>query len=117
MSKIVHLPRTTAQANRLRKIAKRTRPIPITITVLPDRDSFREQRAWRIMFGLYQDCTAVCQSGGFNKQPGLPFDGKISPGLLSAFLREAMPMVEANRVEVRVDGERLRRRLLDVMTA
>ena len=77
----------------------------------------REQRAWRFMFGLYQDCACVRWSRGFTKRPGIPFDGEMRSSRLPLFLREAMPLVADGRVEVWIEGEQLRRRLLDVMTA
>ncbi len=113
----LQLPRTAAQADRLKKLARQQDLIDVEINVLPDRDNFREQRTWRILFGLYQDCACIPWSKGFRKRPGVPFVGKMRPSRLSLFLREAMPLVAAHRAEVRVEGDRLRRRLLDVMTA
>lgn len=112
----LQLPRTAAQADRLKKLVRQEGPIDVEINVLPDRDRFREQRAWRLLFGLYQDCACIRWSKGFRKRPGVPFVGKMRPSRLPLFLREAMPLVADRRAEVRVEGDRLRRRLLDVMT-
>ena len=113
----LQLPKTAAQADRLRKLARREEPIDVEITLLPDSNRFREQRAWRVLFGLYQDCASVQWSKGFKKTPGVTFCGKMRPSRLPLFLREAMAFVADERAEVRVEGERLRRRLLDVMAA
>lgn len=111
------LPKTTAQAARLKKLARRDEPIDIEITLLRDSDRFREQRAWRILFGLYQDCACIAWSKGFKKTPGVAFSGKMRPSRLPLFLREALAFVADERAEIRVEGERLRRRLLEVMAA
>ena len=111
------LPKTTAQAARLKRLARRDEPIEVEITLLPDSDRFREQRAWRILFGLYQDCACIPWSNGFKKTPGVAFSGKMRPSRLPLFLREALEFVADERAEVRVEGERLRRRLLEVMPA
>lgn len=111
------LPKTTAQAAKLRKLAKRYEPVEVAITLLPNTDRFREQRTWRLLFGLYQDCACVRWSKGFTKTPGAAFSGKMRPSRLPLFLREAMPFVVDGRARVSVEGERLRRRLLDVMAA
>ena len=113
----LNLTKTTEQANRLKTIMRREDPIDIGITVVPDRDHFREQRAWRLLFGLYQDCACVRWSKGFKKTPGRAFVGQMRPSRLPRFLREAMPLVVDGRAELRVNGERLRRRLLDVIAA
>jgi len=113
----LQLPRTAAQADRLKKLARREKLIKIEITLLADHDPFREQRAWRILFGLYQDCACIPWSKGFKKKVGEPFVGKMRPTKLPMFLREALPLVADHRVEVRVEGDRLRRRLLEVMAA
>ena len=113
----LQFPRTAAQADRLKKLTKQADLIQVAITIVPDRDRFCEQRAWRFMFGLYQDCACVRWSRGFTKRPGIPFDGEMRSSRLPLFLREAMPLVADGRVEVWIEGERLRRRLLDVMTA
>jgi hypothetical protein len=111
------LPKTTAQAARLKKLARRDEPIELEITLLPDTDRFREQRAWRVLFGLYQDCACVRWSKGFKKTPGVAFSGRMRPSRLPLFLREGMPFVADGRAEIRVEGERLRPRLLEVMAA
>lgn len=49
------------------------------------------------------------------KTPDVPFVGKLRPSRLSLFVRETMPLIVAGRVEVRTNGDRLRRRLLDVI--
>jgi hypothetical protein len=113
----LRLPKTSAQADRLGKLARRQKLIDVSITVLPDQDRFRIQRTWRLLFGLYQDCACVRWSKGFKKSPGVPFVGKMRSSQLPLFLREAMPLVVNRRAEVRIEGDRLRRRLLDVMTA
>lgn len=113
----LQLPRTAAQADRLKKLARREKLIDVEITLLADRDRFRVQRAWRIVFGLYQDCASVPWSKGFKKKVGEPFVGKMRPSRLPMFLREALPLVADHRVEVRVEGDRLRRRLIEVMAA
>lgn len=113
----LQLPKTAAQADRLKRLARRVKSVDVEITILPDRERFREQRAWRILFGLYQDCACVPWSKGFKKTPGVPFVGKMRPARLALFLREAMPLVADHRAEVRVEGDRLRRRLMDVMVA
>lgn len=110
-------PKTAAQADRLRRLAQQLELMQVTITIVPDHDKFYEQRAWRIMFGLYQDCACVGWSKGFTKRPGIPFEGEMRASRLPLFLREAMPLVADGRVEVWIEGERLRRRLLDVMAA
>jgi hypothetical protein len=118
-SNVIHLqlPNTAAQARRLKQLARREDLIDVEIKVLPDRDKFREQRAWRILFGLYQDCACVRWSKGFKKTSGISFTGKMRPSMLPLFLREALPYVADRRAEVHVEGERLRRRLMEVMTA
>jgi hypothetical protein len=116
-SNVLRLPNTAAQADRLKRLARRDEPIKVQITLLRDPDRFREQRAWRILFGLYQDCACVRWSKGFKKTPGRAFSGKMRPSRLPLFLREAMAFVADGRAEICVEGERLRRRLLDVMAA
>jgi hypothetical protein len=111
------LPKTAAQAKRIKKLSRRDDPIEVDITVFPDRDKFREQRAWRILFGLYQDCAHVTWSKGFKKMPGVAFTGKMRPSKLPLFLNEAMPFVRSRRAELHVEGEKLRPRLLELMTA
>ena len=111
------LPRTTAQADRLAKLSGREELLDVSITVLSDDDRFREQRAWRTLFGLYQDCACVKWSKGFRKTPDVPFTGKMRPSRLPLFLREAMPLVSTGRAMVHINDERLRRRLLEVMAA
>jgi hypothetical protein len=113
----LELPKTAAQADRLKKLVRRASLIDVEITLLPDHDRFREQRAWRLLFGLYQDCACVPWSKGFKKRPGVPFVGKMRPSRLPLFLREAMPLVADRRAEVHIEGDRLSPRLLDVMTA
>jgi hypothetical protein len=111
------LPKTAAQAHRIKKLARRDDPIDVEIVVLPDRDNFLERRAWRILFGLYQDCACVRWSKGFKKMPGIGFTGKMRPSKLPLFLREAVPFVVERRAEIYVEGERIRRRILEVMNA
>ncbi len=111
------LPKTAAQALRMRMLARQDEPIKVTITVLPDENRFREQRAWRILFGLYQDCACVRWSKGFKKMPGKPFIGKMRPSKLSLFLAEAMDFVAEERADVHINGERVRRRLWEVLAA
>lgn len=116
-SNVVRLPKTRRQAARLERLARRDRLIEIDVTVLPDDDEFREQRAWRVLFGLYQDCACVRWSKGFKKTPGIPFSGKMRSSRLSEFLHEAMPYVTAGRARIQIEGDRLRPRLLDVLAA
>lgn len=101
----------------INKLARRDLPIDLEITIFSDIDRFREQRTWRFCFGLYQDVACVGWSKGFKKMPDVPFVGKIRPSCLPQFVREVMPMVVADRAEVRINGDLLRRRLLDVMTS
>ena len=114
---VYRLPKTRAQAERLERLTRRDRVIEIDITILADEDEYREQRAWRVLFGLYQDCACVRWSKGFRKTPGVAFSGKMRSSRLSRFLREAMPYVTDDRARIRVEGDRLRPRLLDVMAA
>ena len=113
----LRLPQTAEQADRRSTVAQHEETIDVSIIVLPDRDRFRIQRTWRFLFGLYQDCACVRWSKGFKKSPGIPFVGKMRSSRLPLFLREAMPLIAARRAEVRIQGYRLRRRLLDVMTS
>ena len=113
----LELPKTSAQARRIQRLRRKEQLIDVEVTVLEDDDEFREQRTWRILFGLYQDCACVPWSKGFKKTPGFPFSGKMRSSNLVLFLREAVPMVVLGRAEIRVNGERIRRRLLDVMAA
>ena len=114
---VVHLPKTAAQARRLKKLMRQDDPVEIAITILPGEDSFRVQRTWRLLFGLYQDCACIRWSRGFRKTPARPFHGLMRPSRLSLFLREAMPLVADRRAEIHIGGERVRRRLLDVLAA
>lgn len=116
-SNVVRFPKTTAQAARLKKLVKGDELLEISITVTPDDNSYREQRTWRILLGLFQDCAYVLWSKGFTKQPGVPFVGKMRPSRLSRFLREALPFVAEERAEIYVGDERLRRQLSKVMKA
>ncbi len=111
------LPRTAAQADKLVRLSRRERLIEVTIVLAHDPDWFRQQRAWRTLFGLFQDCASVRWSKGFKKTPGIPFVGKMRPSRLPLFLREGMQFVAEGRAEIHVNGERLRRRLLEVMVA
>lgn len=114
---IVRLPKTRAQAARINRLVRRDRLVEVTIMVLPDPDAFRVQRAWRSLFGLYQDCACIRWSKGFKKKTVLPFTGKMRASMLPAFLHEAMDYVAEGRARIHIDGEKLRPRLLDVMAA
>jgi len=111
------LPKTAAQADRLKRLARRRNWVEVKITVLADRDAFRLQRTWRILFGLYQDCATIPLSKGFRKVPGKAFIGKMEAVMLPVFLHEAMPLVGSGRADIHVEGDRLRPRLLEVMAA
>jgi hypothetical protein len=113
----LRLPETAKQADRLAKMARREKLVDVQITLVSDSDRFREQRSWRFLFGLYQDCASVRWSKGFKKSPDVPFIGKMRTSRLMLFVREALPLVAQNRVEIHINGERLRRRLLEVMAA
>lgn len=114
-SNVVRFPKTAEQATRFKRLRRRNQLLDVSITVLPDRDRYREQRAWRTCFGLYQDNASVPWSKGFKKMPGLPFTGKMVSSNLARFLEEGMPLVATGRIELRINGERARRRLLEVM--
>jgi hypothetical protein len=114
---VVSLPKTREQAERLKKIIRRDRLVEVSITIKANDDAFRVQRAWRVLFGLYQDCACIQWSKGFKKTAGGAFTGKMRASRLPAFLREAMDYVAAGRARIEVDGERLRPLLLDVMAA
>jgi hypothetical protein len=109
------LPQTTAQAGRLKKLARSDEPIDIAITVLSQESGWLEQRTWRFLFGLYQDSACIQWSRGFKKTLGIAFKGKIRPSRLTLFLREAMVYVRDDRATVSIEGEPLRKRLLEVM--
>lgn len=74
---VIHLPKTAAQADWLKKLGRRDRLMEVEITVMPDDDAFREQRTWRVLFGLFQDCSCIQWSHGFEKTPGEAFVGKM----------------------------------------
>jgi hypothetical protein len=114
-STVVRFPKTTAQAARLKKLSRRDEPIAVTIKLLSDVDPFREQRAWRILFGLYQDCACVRWSKGFKKTPGVPFSGRMRPSRLPLFLREAVAFVAEGRAEIWIESEKLRPQLQKLM--
>lgn len=116
-SNVITMPKTRQQAARLARLARRDRVIELDITILEDDDSFLEQRAWRILFGLYQDCACVRWSKGFRKTPGVAFTGRMRSSQLPKFLNEAMPFVTAKRARIEVEGERMRPRLLEVLAA
>lgn len=116
-SNVISLPKTTEQARRFERLAKKPLWIKVSINVLPDPDSFREQRAWRILFGLFQDCASIRASRGFKKTPGLAFTGSIRASRLTEFLHEAVPYVSSGRAEIHVKGERVRKHLLHVLAA
>jgi hypothetical protein len=111
----MRLPKTAEQADRLKRLARRDHMVKIAITILRVRDRYLEQRTWRTLFGLYQDCACVRWSSGFTKKPGVPFVAKMRSSRLPLFLREAMPLVAEGRADISVDGERLRPRLLELM--
>lgn len=116
-SNVLSIPKTREQAARLARLAGRDRAVSIDVTLKPDGDAFREQRAWRILFGLFQDCAGVRASKGFRKMPGETFEGRMKAQRLPEFLHEAMPLVESGRARIEVDGERLRPRLMKVFAA
>jgi len=116
-SNVITLPKTREQAARLARLARRDRVIELDITIMEDDDRFLEQRAWRILFGLYQDCACVPWSKGFKKTPGVAFTGRMRSSQLPKFLNEAMPFVADGRARVAVEGERMRPRLLEVLAA
>jgi hypothetical protein len=116
-SNVIRLPKTREQAARLARLARRDRVVELDITVLEDDDSFREQRAWRVLFGLYQDCACVRWSKGFKKTPRVAFTGRMRSSQLPKFLNEAMPFVTDGRARIEVEGERMRPRLLEVLAA
>lgn len=111
------LPKTSAQGGRLKKLANRPGTVTVAIKLIPDRDWFRLQRTWRILFGLYQDCTSVPSSKGFKKRPGKFFTGKMKAARLPLFLREATQFVAEGRANIWVNDEQLRRRLVEVVNA
>lgn len=114
---IIRFPKTREQAVRIERLVRRDRIIEISVTLLEDEDSFQLQRAWRVLFGLYQDCACVRWSKGFKKRVGQPFKGKMRASKLPAFLNEAMAYVADDRARIWVEGEKLRPRLLDMMAA
>jgi hypothetical protein len=114
---VVQLPKTRDQASRLKRMIRRDRLVQVSITIRPDDDPFRAQRAWRVLFGLYQDCACVRWSKGFTKKPGQAFTGNMRASKLPAFLHEAMDYVVEQRARVYIEGEKLRPRLLDVLRA
>ncbi|MBB2162819.1 hypothetical protein ACE4RV_07450 [Acetobacter persici] len=119
ISNVIRLqfPKSAAQSERLERLARGKRIINVGIIVIKDENRFQEQRAWRTLFGLYQDCASVRWSKGFKKTPGKEFLGKMHPERLTVFLNEALPLVEQRRAIIRVNGERVRRGLRNVMVA
>lgn len=91
--------------------------VDLEITVLPGRTRWLEQRAWRFLFGLYQDCACIQWSFGFKKMPGKAFKCRMRSSKVPLFLREAQAYVEEERARIRIDGKRLPARLLEVVAA
>lgn len=116
-AKILRLPKTREQAVRIAKMVRRDWIIEVEITILPDDDAFRLQRAWRVLFGLYQDCACIAWSKGFKKRVGRTFPGRMRASRLPEFLHEAMAYVADRRARIHVEGEKLRPLLLEVMGA
>lgn len=110
-------PKDAERLARWRRRLRGEKPIDIEITVLADDDKWREQRAWRFLFGLFQDCSCIQWSGGFKKTPGKAFKGRMRPSRVPLFLREAQAYVEDERASIRIDGKRLPARLLNVIAA
>jgi hypothetical protein len=116
-SNVLYLPKTRAQAARLKKLIRRDRLVDLSVTVLDDDDPYLVQRAWRVLFGLFQDCSSIPRSKGFKKRTGRAFKGKIRASMLEPFLNEAMAYHNSRRARIEVEGEKLRPRLLDVLAA
>lgn len=114
---VLKLPRTKAQASRLERLIRRDRLIDVSVTILNADDPFLVQRAWRVLFGLFQDCASVRRSKGFKKRVGQAFKGRMRASMLPAFLNEAMAFHNEGRARIEVEGEKLRPRLLDVLAA
>lgn len=116
-SNVLYLPKTRAQAARLKKLIRRDRLIDVSVTILDDDEPFLVQRAWRVLFGLFQDCSSVPRSKGFKKRIGQAFKGKMRASMLEPFLNEAMAFRKDGRARIEVEREKLRPRLLDVLAA
>lgn len=116
-SNVLDLPKTEAQAARLKKLIRRDRLVDVSVTILDDDDPFLVQRAWRVLFGLFQDCASVRRSKGFKKRVGRAFKGRMRASMLPAFLNEAIPFHNDGRARIEVEGEKIRPRLLDVLAA
>jgi hypothetical protein len=98
-------------------LIRRDRLIDVNVTILDDDDPFLVQRAWRGLFGLFQDCASIRRSKGFKKRVGRAFKGRMRASMLPVFLNEAMAYHNAGRARIEVEGEKLRPRLLEVLAA
>ena len=110
-------PKAREQAVRIGRLIRRDRKVEVAIEILFDDEPFRVQRAWRVLFGLFQDCASVKASKGFKKRKGEWFVGRMRASRLPDFLDEAEAYVLANRARIHVAGVKVRPRLLEMMRA
>ncbi len=114
---VIPFPKTRAQAVKIGQLIRRDRRVRVAIQIRFDDDPFRVQRAWRVLFGLFQDCASIKASKGFKKRKNRVFVGKMRASRLRDFLSEAMAYVAEGRARIYIDGEKLRPRLLEMMRA
>lgn len=114
---VLPFPKAREQAVRIERLIRRDRKVEVAIEILFDDEPFRVQRAWRVLFGLFQDCASVKASKGFKKRKGRWFVGRMQASRLPDFLEEAEAYVLNGRARIHVAGAKVRQRLLEMMHA
>lgn len=114
---VLPFPKAREQAVEIGRLIRRDRKVTVAIEIDFDDEPYRVQRAWRVLFGLFQDCASVKVSKSFKKRRGRWFVGRMRASRLFDFLEEAETYVLNGRARIHVAGAKVRPRLLELLRA